>query len=528
VSEGIVAAGHPLTAAAACEILADGGNAFDAIVAAHFAACVAEPVLASLGGGGFLLARTAAGEHHLYDFFTQTPRARRPREEVDFHPILADFGTTTQEFHIGLGASACPGSVKGLFRIQRDLGRLPMRRLIEPAVALARRGVRLNTLQAYIFDIVGAIYTADPAVRRLYAARRDPGRLARRGEAIRLPLLADTFEALAREGEGLFYRGEIGQRLADDCRERGGHLSRDDLRHYRVHRRRPLAIDYRGARIHTNPAPSAGGMLIAFGLRLLEAGGPLPRPFGSAAQVARMAAVMAATSTARAEVERLTSPGRRSRKLLGADLLRRYRRALAGRPLCQRGTTHVSILDAEGNAASMTVSNGEGAGYAIPGTGIVLNNMLGEEDLNPHGFHAWTCDTRMASMMAPTLLERADGTGVVLGSGGSNRIRTAILQVLSNLVDFGMPVAAAIRKPRIHLENGHLSIEHGYPDECVAQLLEHYPEAQLWSGRNLFFGGVHAVMRQPRDGRLTGAGDPRRGGVCVRVAPPSGEIVAKY
>jgi gamma-glutamyltranspeptidase/glutathione hydrolase len=176
----------------------------------------------------------------------------------------------------------------------------------------------------------------------------------------------------------------------------------------------------------------------------------------------------------------------------------------------------------------MTVSNGEGAGYAIPGTGIVLNNMLGEEDLNPHGFHAWTCDTRMASMMAPTLLERADGTGVVLGSGGSNRIRTAILQVLSNLVDFGMPVAAAIRKPRIHLENGHLSIEHGYPDECVAQLLEHYPEAQLWSGRNLFFGGVHAVMRRPRDGRLTGAGDPRRGGVCVRVTPPCGEIVAKY
>jgi gamma-glutamyltranspeptidase/glutathione hydrolase len=153
MADGIVAA----TAAAASEILADGGNAFDAVVAAHFAACVAEPVLASLGGGGFLLARTAAGERHLYDFFTQTPHKRRATNEVDFRPILADFGTATQEFHIGLGAIACPGSVKGLFRIQRELGRLPMRRLVEPAVALARRGVRLNALQAYIFDIVGAI-----------------------------------------------------------------------------------------------------------------------------------------------------------------------------------------------------------------------------------------------------------------------------------------------------------------------------------------------------------------------------------
>jgi gamma-glutamyltranspeptidase/glutathione hydrolase len=518
MTEGIVAAGHPQTAAAAQEILADGGNAFDAVVAAHFAACVAEPVLASLGGGGFLLARTAAGERHLYDFFTQTPRTKRPVSEVDFRPILADFGTATQEFHIGLGAIACPGSVKGLFRIQRELGRLPMTRLVEPAVALARRGVRLNALQAYIFDIVGAIYTADPDVLQLFAARGDPGRLVRRGEMIHQPQLAETFEVLAREGEALFYRGEIGQRLVADCRDRGGYLVREDLARYRVHRRRPLAIDYRGARIYTNPAPSAGGMLIAFGLRLLEAAGPLPGAFGTAAHVERMAAVMGATNTARAEVERETDLTRRSRHLLGADLLHRYRDEIVGRPACHRGTTHVSVIDTEGNEASLTVSNGEGAGYVIPGTGIVLNNMLGEEDLNPHGFHAWSCDTRMASMMAPTLLARSDGVDVVLGSGGSNRIRTAILQVLCNLVDFDMPVGAAIRKPRLHLENDHLSIEHGYPRVAVDCLLERYPDRQLWDDRNLFFGGVHAVARDRRSGSLSGAGDPRRGGVCIRVS----------
>jgi gamma-glutamyltranspeptidase/glutathione hydrolase len=143
--------------------------------------------------------------------------------------------------------------------------------------------------------------------------------------------------------------------------------------------------------------------------------------------------------------------------------------------------------------------------------------MLGEEDLNPHGFHAWSCDTRMASMMAPTLLARSDGVDVVLGSGGSNRIRTAILQVLCNLVDFDMPVGAAIRKPRLHLENDHLSVEHGYPKVAVDCLLERYPDRQLWDDRNLFFGGVHAVARDRHSGSLGGAGDPRRGGVCIRV-----------
>ncbi len=518
MSDGIVAAGHPATAAAASEILADGGNAFDAVVAAHFAACIAEPVLASLGGGGFLLARTAAGERHLYDFFTQTPRRQRATAEVDFRPILADFGTATQEFHIGLGAVACPGSVKGLFRIQRELGRLPMRRLVEPAVALARRGVRVNALQAYIFDIVGAIYSDDPRVLALFAARRDPARLVRHGELLRQPRLADTLEALAREGEALFYVGELGQRLVRDCRERGGHLGHDDLAGYRVQRRRPLRVDYRGARIYTNPAPSAGGMLIAFGLRLLEAAGGPGGRFGSAEHLARLAAVMEATGAARAEVACETDTRRRSARLLGSDLVRRYREQVLGRPACHRGTTHVSVLDAEGNEASMTVSNGEGAGYAIPGTGIVMNNMLGEEDLNPHGFHAWPCDTRMASMMAPTLLARADGTDVVLGSGGSNRIRTAILQALVNLVDFGMPVAAAVRKPRIHLESGQLSVERGFPAEVVRGLCASHPGAQCWDARNLFFGGVHAVARDRRSGMLSGAGDPRRGGVCMRVA----------
>ena len=168
----MVAAGHPLTAEAGVQVLEAGGNAFDAALAALLTACAAEPVLASLGGGGFLMARPAGGRPLLYDFFTQTPRRRMPATELDFHPILADFGTAQQEFHIGLGAMAVPGTVKGLFQVHRELGRLPMSALVEPAIACARRGLRLNRLQAYIFDIVGIIYRSTPAALAVYGSRR--------------------------------------------------------------------------------------------------------------------------------------------------------------------------------------------------------------------------------------------------------------------------------------------------------------------------------------------------------------------
>jgi gamma-glutamyltranspeptidase/glutathione hydrolase len=182
----------------------------------------------------------------------------------------------------------------------------------------------------------------------------------------------------------------------------------------------------------------------------------------------------------------------------------------------RRGTTQISIADAEGNLASMTLSNGEGAGYLLPGTGIMLNNMLGEEDLNPGGFHRWTEDRRIGSMMCPTLVEHADGGWSVLGSSGSNRIRSAILQVLSNLIDLRMPLSEAVEAPRIHYEAGRLNIEPPCDGELLAALRAHWPDILVWSGRSIFFGGAHSVAIGA-DGTLRGAGDSRRGGVVRRV-----------
>ncbi|MGA7801202.1 MAG: gamma-glutamyltransferase, partial [Gammaproteobacteria bacterium] len=287
---GAVAGGHPATVAAAEAVLREGGNAFDAVVAAQLAACVAEPVLSSLGGGGFLLAHPAGGEPVLYDFFGQTPRTKRPLDGVDFHPVLADFGTAQQEFHIGLGAAATPGCVRGLFDVHRELCTLPMTRLVEPAVELAREGVELNAFQAYIFSIVAPIYLATPAAREVFADAADSTRIAGAGRRLRQCAQADFLEALAREGAELFYRGEVAHAVARLCGESGGHLTREDLDSYRTVRRKPLRAEYRGATVFTNPPPASGGILIAFALDLLEQVAVGDLPFGSAGHLGVLAA----------------------------------------------------------------------------------------------------------------------------------------------------------------------------------------------------------------------------------------------
>lgn len=512
--KGIVAAGHVLTADAATQVLREGGNAFDAAIAATFMACVAEPVLSSLAGGGFMLARPEGGKPRLYDFFTQTPGWTGNEAELDFYASTVDFGSTTQDFHIGKGSIAVPGIVKGLFDIHAQLGGIPMSRLVEPAAEAARAGVELSSYQAYIFSLIEPIYLDQPCSRAIFESRLHPGRIAGEGEVIATPEYGDMLEVLAREGADLFYRGEIASEIERLC-EKGGLLRRVDLERYRTAVREPLEFEYRDHQVFTNPPPSAGGLLIAFALELLEHLDVAGEGFGSASHLTALKEVMDLTNAARIEStvddekhwplpELLFSPA----------LLARYRDEVTGRVRSYRGTTQVTIIDRELNIASITVSNGEGCGHILPGAGIMLNNMLGEEDLNPGGFFRWQPNRRMSSMMAPTLVLDPDGGLIATGSGGSNRIRTAILQVLVNLLDFGMGAEEAVDAPRIHAERGELLVEGGFPETGLKQLLDRYPRHKIWAEKNMFFGGAHTVVY---DGAgLSGAGDPRRGGVLVK------------
>ena len=519
-SKGVIAAGHAETAKAGQIILEEGGNAFDAALGALCAACVAEPVLASLGGGGFLLARPGArgAKPVLYDFFAQTPRHRRDRSEIDFSPIIADFGPAEQEFHIGRGTMATPGVVKGLFEVHKDLGKMPMAKIVEPAIKLAKDGVRINRLQAYIFTVVEKIYNSNEVCLKAYGAPSLSGKLAGEGDVLAFADLADTLDSLAREGEALFYRGEIAATLADDCLSGGGYLRRDDLEGYQVERRKPFAMSYGNARILTNPPPSMGGILIGFALTLLAEVGLGGEKFGGKAHLGHLLNAMMLTNEARIESNLLEGLEQGTfETLLDPDFMETYRQRILGRPRAKRGTTHISVIDKAGNAAALSVSNGEGSAYIVPGTGVMMNNMLGEEDINPHGFNQWPQDIRMTSMMSPSLIEGASGEITALGSGGSNRIRTAILQVIVNLIDFRMPLPDAIESPRIHFEKGLLSLEDGFGSAELAALQGQVGDIRTWGERNMFFGGVHAAHFEPARGHMQGVGDPRRGGVTFRV-----------
>ncbi|MES9834348.1 MAG: gamma-glutamyltransferase [Candidatus Thiodiazotropha sp. DIVDIV] len=508
--KGVVAAGHTETAQAATDILRTGGNAFDAAIAAMLTACVAEPVLASLGGGGFLTARAKDKSPQVFDFFANTPKRKSPEQDLDFYPIEADFGTASQTFHIGLGSMATPGFVRGLFSIHKHHGQLPLSELFQPAIERAKNGIVINQFQDLIATIVGPILRATPESMTLNASPSEKTRLISEGECHKQPELADFLDALQHEGEALFYNGEAGQSLIKACQQQGGHLCQDDLSDYQVVVRKPLLYTYRDAQLFTNPLPSVGGTLIAFALGLIAHHTKQTETINHGSALRLLARTMQFTQQVRQENNLSMA------QILNPDIAEAYQNKMKRGGLSRRGTTQISIADADGNLASMTLSNGEGCGYIIPHTGIMMNNMLGEEDLNPGGFHKWPVDSRLASMMSPTLVISKNGDALVTGSGGSNRIRSAVLQVILNQLDHQMPLAEAVSHPRIHFENNLLSIEPGLDKTLFEDLLDEFEHQQHWKQKNLFFGGAHSVMLDHK-GNLSGAGDERRGGVSHRV-----------
>lgn len=506
---GAVATGDRHTTQAAAEILQEGGNAVDAALAALACACLAEPILASLGAGGYLLAQPANGRPLLYDFFVQTPRKKRPEADLDFVSVHADFGPDTQEFHIGHGAAATPGVVQALAEIAAEHGRMPLARILVPAISRAREGIAFSPMQAHLLQVVEPIVRADPAMEAL-ASKSDGKNLLEPGDIFAWPALADMLEAIAHEGPRLFYEGEIAAAMADASASGGGHLTMEDFKSYRVEKRQPLSLDFRDWQLAVNPPPAAGGAMIGLMLKLLEAGPPLPAG-SSIERYDRLSQAMGLVNRIRRDLCGGSEPD--YHQLLDPDLLAGYLDGSAPEPQTVRGTTHISVADAAGNIVALTVSNGEGCGRLAPFGGFMLNNMLGEEDLCPGGFHTWRPNRRMSSMMAPGVAIDRAGRRVGFGSGGSNRIRTAITQVLANLIDGGMALAEAIEAPRLHLEPDMLHVEGGIEPDLIPEADQYAKSSRFWPGQSLFFGGVHLAAWQPGT-KGEAAADPRRGGDC--------------
>ncbi len=491
---GVIAAGHPVTARIGADVLRDGGNAVDAALGAMLASFVCEPLLTGLGAGGYMLVAKPGETPVLLDFFVEASgRGADPSSRSELVPISVSFGDAIQVFNIGAASVGAYGLPAGLCEAATRFGRVPLAELVKPAIALARQGVELNAQQAYVAEILGGIVTATPESAKLFAPG---GRLLRAGEIMRQPELAEALERLGEEGADPFYRGDIAAAILDWLAPLGGMLTAADLAAYEVLDRPPARVSYRGRDVLTNPPPSAGGILIARALALLQAVAERP-------DVERIVEVMERTQAERTPefLQGLADP----------QFVTRF---LAQRPSLG-STTHIAVIDCDGWACSVTCSNGSCSGIVVPGTGVHLNNMLGEQDLNPLGFHRHPPGRRLPSMMAPTVVLRDGEPELVVGSAGSNRIRSAILQTIVRVLDDGLRAPDAVEAPRVHFEEGVVYVEPGVDTarlEAAGRAISRFRE------RNLFFGGVQAVERDT-GGEFWGGGDPRRGGAALVVGP---------
>jgi gamma-glutamyltranspeptidase/glutathione hydrolase len=460
-----VAAGHPATAEAGLEVLADGGTAADAAVAAALASCVAETVMTGLAGGGFALWLDAGGHRaRILDFFVAVPGLGRPRQEPELEELAVPFGEELVHYFIGAATCAVPGVPAGLHELWRRFGALPWTRVVEPALRLAREGVPIPPAHAACLAMLAPVMTLREG-GRIYAPG---GRLLQAGELLEQPGLVAALEVVAEEGLRTFYDGTMAEALLELTETRGGLLTPEDLGAYRVGWLPTFATDYAGVRVETRGGLSG----------LVDTLAALPPLRG-------------------------VSPAERAVTLA---------RILAAPPFSGRTyehTTNVCVVDRAGSACVLTTSLGLGSGDFLPGYDLHLNSMLGEADLLIGPLEA---GRRMESMMSPAVA--LDGEGLVLGAGaaGGTRLRPALAQVLSGILDEELPPQEAVDRPRLHSTGQVVHLEPGFDESAVDALLEQGYEVRLWETRHHYFGGVSVTAR------AGAAADPRRSGAALALS----------
>jgi gamma-glutamyltranspeptidase/glutathione hydrolase len=453
---GAVAAGNRDSAEAGAWALREGGTCVDAALAATFAAFVTEGPLTGPSGGGFLVLHEPDAGTSVLDCFFAVPSV--PRGEMD--EVVIDFAdASTQVFHVGEESVAVPGLVAGLDEAHERRGLLPWPSLFVPALELAARPFAATQSQAFLHEILVPILQREPEGRRVYGT---VGVIDATDALPALRLLRDA-------------RSEALPVLFPDLV--------DDLAAYRVDEHAPLEHAYADGAVLTTPSPSIGGAIVQAGLASLDVD---DRPAPGSADDARV---------------------------LARALASAYGAGSAGSGMRPTGTTHVSVVDADGAAVGLSSTLGSGSG--VFRGGFQLNNMLGELDVIGDGPRE--PGARLPSMMTPTIVLDAEGEPrTVAGSAGSVRLAGAIVQVVDAVAGHGLPVDEGIARPRLHVDGDVVHLEGGWPDGVASALEDEGFEVRRWASRNLFFGGVSAVERRHAD-MLGAAGDPRRGGHGVVV-----------
>jgi gamma-glutamyltranspeptidase/glutathione hydrolase len=485
-----------------------GGNAFDAAVAAGFTSVVTEPALTSLGGGGFLLAHIEKQkEDILFDFFVNTPglKAESGNKPV-MTPVDIKFPQCTQVFHTGFASAAVPGMLKGLLHVHERLCTLPLRTILSPALQYLDGGVEVTDLQGYFLSLLQPIFSSTSYGRGIYIRK---GRYVRQKDRLFNPLLREYFQRIS-DGNADMYSGELARSFVEEVKRHDGVITLGDLEAYEVVERRPLSIRYGDREIITNPPPSSGGIKLALGLHLFEQVAAQGLNHDSAELLVIMTEIMKKMNTFN-PAQNFSGTDYPFPESTLSPIIESFRKELSETTfISSQGTTQISVIDEEGNAVSMTTSNGSGSGCFIPGTGAMLNNMMGEDDLHPNGFFSSQPGKRVSSMMAPTVSLKDGKVETVLGSGGSKRIRNAIFQVLINMLEYGYSLEKAVESSRIHYEDDILHAEPEIDRGIIEQLSRKY-RVNRWDRKDVYFGGVHCVNSD-----MDGWGDSRRGGNFLR------------
>lgn len=494
-----IAATGPASADAGLSVAAAGGNAVDVAIAAMVSAMTTEPGIVSAAGGAFVSIWPAGGDPEVVDGNVEMPgRGQDPDRFGDgLREVHTSYGGGLT-LYAGHGSVATPGAFAALGVAHDRHGSAPWREVLAPSIDAARAGYAIGRAAATYLSITGdSVFGWDEHTRPL--VRGDDGAVVTAGQVVTNPDLADTLEQIAVEGARSLYTGDLASRIAADSEARGGLVTAADLAAYRAVVRTPLRLGLGEWDLALNPPPSVGGPMLAVMLRELAAGGW---------DWTRIIDIQRRVLSFRHQVHDLSTDLEED----GYALLESIdRHGLAGLPTSS-STAHVSAVDSDGTICAITASSGYGSGATVPGTGLMLNNCLGEPELNRLGLHALAPGTRLASNMAPSVARSASGSALAIGSPGADRITTALMQVLGRHCLTDRPMQEAIDAPRVHvriLDDGTARVDHE-DDPLVSEAVEALGlESFSHGATSMFFGGVGAAHRLA-DGTLDAAGDPRR------------------
>ncbi len=486
-------------------IVAMGGNAFDAAVATGFHLMISNPLMCSLSGGGFATIKTRGEMPVVLDFFNAMPGKGLPKSRLggNARTISLPYGPGIDVIS-GHSSIGVPGTAKGLDYLSRHYGALPLKEVLQPTIEDARKGLPLNkTAAKWIRISAEKLHWYTDYSKSLLST--PGGNVPKAGDVLKNPDLADTLEYMGDQGIDTLYLGEIAQRMVETVQADGGIVTASDLAEYDIILRQPLQAEMDRFLVYSNPPPSVGGCSIIHILRAmahLDITTLTPELYSKIGIILHGALSdrFSAFEGKKADLEKLYGI------TLDDYILEKYRHILPS-----PNTTQLSTVDNLGNICSLTMSMGYGSGVAIPGTGIFMDNSLGELELNPLGFHALEPGERLVSNMSPTIAQSADEL-LAMGSPGASRISTALAQVLFNIIHLKMPLEQALATPRIHWEDEKILFEKGIQVE--RSLFPETWEVVEFSEMDMYFGGVQAVALHK--GKVEAFSDPRRSG-CAKV-----------